>query len=396
MGGCAAAVFCLMVAGLAEASDPNRVGDHPPTDAGDEGQVPPQDVQPSALELLSMAELDVLVERFPSHEPIKTRDERADVTLGPVAAGPLASTSPAPVARPEPAELSLSMPPVTPRATPPIVDPGPTDGELEVLLQELVAEIEGQSAGVVASISVSSAELQAGVAADTSFVAASVAKLFWTVAAVDAVGPGLVSAHVEAVFGWSDNEAAGLMIDLVGVDAINAYTTDLGLDRTYLSSWDYGKDRYANDRSARGGNNTTSTGDLVSFLDQLAAGQLLSAEATGTVLGWMTAAPDRLSATHPYGAALVDALPAVPAAFASHKAGWLPPGCCTLIGNVLTAAGLIPLGDGSMFTIAIALADGVGYDAQVQWAGEATCRVWALLSEADHVDCSKTESAASL
>lgn len=328
----------------------------------------------------------------PLSRPGDTPDDSPEPAPGPVVAPATPSTR----VVPERVELSLPPPPLAPEETPPSIETGPTQADLEVLLNELVADIEGQSPGVVASISVSAGQLEAGVAADTSFVAASVAKLYWTVAAVDAVGLEPVEAHAEAVFGWSDNDAAGLMIDVVGVDAINAYTRGLGLDRTYLSSWAYGKDRYATDRSTRGTNNTTSTGDLVSFLEQLATGQLLNTEATATVLGWMTAAPDRLSATHPYAAALVDALPAISAAFASHKAGWLPSGCCTLIDNVLTAAGLIPLADGSTLTIAIAVADGAEYDAQVQWTGEATCRVWVLLSEADHVDCRKTESFASL
>lgn len=385
-----AAVFCVMVAGLAGASNPIRLSESQVVAAVDGvGATPPEAVAPG-FELLFAP--DVIVGAAPVGP---TEEERQAPEPKP---GPLALPTPVEAAQPDPPppEQPVAASAITEPDPVPAVQQGATQRDLELLLTELVDEIQDQSPGAVASISVSADGIGAGVAADTSFVAASVAKVYWVVAAVNAVGPGPVAAHAEAVFGQSDNDAAGLMIDVVGVDVINGYTGALGLEQTYLSAWAYGKGRYATDRTIRGTNNTTSTGDLVSFLDQLVAGDLLSVEAADTVLGWMTWAPDQRSDADPYGAAVVDALPASNAALSSHKAGWLPPGCCTLIGNVLTGAGIIPLGDGSTFAIALAASNGADYDAQVDWAGRATCRVWALLSGADESSCRSTDISARL
>lgn len=250
---------------------------------------------------------------------------------------------------------------------------------LAAVLDRLVVAGQATSPGGELSISLSVGPYSLSVGSDLAFESASSAKLIWTVAAVDEAGTDSLEHLAGPVFEYSDNGAAGRMIDVVGIDDVNAYTDDLGMDSTYLAAWLFGGGRFASDRSVRGESNTTSTRDLVLFLEQLSDGELLSQTETARVLEWMTLAPDDLGGATGYGGALANLLPPAVAAATMHKAGWLPPDCCSSPVDVIIAAGIVPLPDDSTFSVAVAASGGSAYDAQVAWVGQVTCALYSAL-----------------
>lgn len=310
-----------------------------------------------------------------------------------------------PVQRP-PGTLEVSATPMpTPRLapvpTPPAVAPTPTAAptatasptltptpaprpDLGPLLRELAADLDPDRVGVV-SITVIHDGTTSSVGGDESVVSASAAKLYWAVAAAGrADDVSRLEADAAAVFGWSDNEAAGRMIDVVGgVDAVNAYTAGLGLEETSLSAWAYGGSRFASDRADRGNENRTSTGDLARFLDLFASGSLLDLERQPAVETWLRLTPDELASSHGLDALLVDRLPAGVAADSMHKAGWLPAGCCSVIEHVLVAGGVVPLPDGGWFSISVAAQDSPDFDATLDWIPQVACEVYLALGGAE-------------
>ncbi|MEM7285262.1 MAG: serine hydrolase [Actinomycetota bacterium] len=287
---------------------------------------------------------------------------------------PTRAPTPTPTASPTPESAASPTPTPTPTVTP---TPTP-DPDLTPLLEALVARVDAGDDGVV-SVTVVHDSVTSVLGGDDPVVSASAAKLYWAVAAADrAEDPTRLSATAAAVFGWSDNDAAGRLIDAVGgVDAVNAYTSELGLDATSLSAWSYGAGRFASDRSERGTLNTTSTADLAAFLDAFASGELLDPTTRAVVEDWMRQAPDDLASSAGLDGILTDALPASVAADSMHKAGWLPPGCCRSIDHVLVAAGIVPLSDGGWFSIAVAVQDTEDFDAAVAWIPQVVCEVWA-------------------
>ena len=298
--------------------------------------------------------------------------------------------TPSPVATlaaPTPAAVPTAPPrPPTPTptatATPaPSPTPSPTPRpDLTALLRTKVADLDPDGVSVV-SITVVHEALASSVRGEDPIVSASAAKLYWAVAAAtQADDLSRLAADASAVFGWSDNAAAGRLIDVAGgVDAVNAYTAELGLGETSLSAWAYGGSRFASDRADRGNENLTSTSDLARFLDLFAAGALLEPEQQAVVEDWMRATPDDLASSPGLDGLLVDLLPADVAARTMHKAGWLPAGCCSAIDHVLVAGGIVPLPDGSSFSIAIAAQDSPDFDSAIAWIPEVVCEVYTAL-----------------
>ena len=70
-----------------------------------------------------------------------------------------------------------------------------------------------------------------------------------------------------------------------------------------------------------------------------------------------------------------------------HKAGWLPPGCCAAIEHVVVVGGVVPLPDGTSFSIAVAAQDAPTFDAALDWVPVAVCEVYAVLGE--DLDCAR-------
>ena len=246
--------------------------------------------------------------------------------------------------------------------------------ELREALQQTVdsnvtdlTAIDGQA---MPSIALRLGDVSAGYRESASTQSASAAKAYWVAAAVDAVGIEAVEPFVEAIFVHSDNDAAGRVIDLVGVDGINTYTASIGMEDTFLASWFFGRRRAASNAGQDGfpTNNETTAADALTFLSQLEDGELFDAQETSTMLGWMLLAPDNMSNPQlGYGGVLTDELDPWVAATSMHKAGWLPPNCCRSIGNVLITIGIVPLPSSDPLTIAVSTVDGSDYEADRAW-----------------------------
>ena len=92
-----------------------------------------------------------------------------------------------------------------------------------------------------------------------------------------------------------------------------------------LTQWSYDKTRIAtNSPRAMGGDNYMTADDAVTFLGRVYRGQILGDAPGGQLLQWMTLSPNT-----GLGGMLAAKLPADVAMTAMHKAGWLPPGCCS-------------------------------------------------------------------
>ena len=82
----------------------------------------------------------------------------------------------------------------------------------------------------------------------------------------------------------SDNTATNMVIDLVGLDAVNARCEALGLAHTRLIGKLQLPENEQNEAQRRGERNRTSAGDVLHLLVGLQEGRLLGAEGTGAAL----------------------------------------------------------------------------------------------------------------
>lgn len=272
--------------------------------------------------------------------PLATATPDPTPTIGP--------TSPAPIWPDVDWDL-VTLPPTLQEITEQVLDQDPPDAQLHLTV----------SRGYVSAAHNGTAPLPS----------ASAAKAYWVAAAVAAVGVEAVEPYAKAVFTYSDNTAAGSVIDLIGIDAVNDYTADLGMTDTYLASWSYERRRTASDRGIDGmpTANQTTTNDAVTFLRALHSGDALDEAGTAAVLEWMTLSPSDLdTARTGWGGVLVDELGQAQREATAHKAGWLPPGCCSSIRSVIIALGIIPTDTGPLF-IALAAKDGTSYRADAAW-----------------------------
>ena len=82
----------------------------------------------------------------------------------------------------------------------------------------------------------------------------------------------------------SDNTATNMVIDLVGLDAVNARCEALGLAHTRLIGKLQLPEREQNEAQRRGERNRTAAGDVLNLLTALQEGRLLKAEGTERAL----------------------------------------------------------------------------------------------------------------
>ncbi|MCP3102375.1 class A beta-lactamase-related serine hydrolase [Myxococcus sp. K15C18031901] len=229
----------------------------------------------------------------------------------------------------------------------------------------------------------------AGASDAVPHVSASAAKVFWVAAALKKADEAKVAPLAEKVFRTSDNEASGEVIDLVGgPDAVNVYLRSLGVKNTALTKWNYGKPRRAtNSPQALGNDNYLCAVDAVSFLQRLEGGALLKPGPTSRLLGWMELTP-----REGCGGWLGTLLPAKARASLRHKAGWLPPGCCSddTRYNVLNDVGLVQLPEGGRYAVAILAARGPDWPRQAFFVERASCVLYRALSGAASLDCGES------
>ncbi|MCK8496638.1 serine hydrolase [Myxococcus fulvus] len=265
---------------------------------------------------------------------------------------------------------------------------GPTRASLQSVVDSLAAEAASLSPGSDIALAVRDSRTgeYAGYSDTVPHISASSAKVFWVAAALKKVEEKKVAPLAEKVFRTSDNEASGAVIDLVGgPDAINDYLRSLEVKNTALTKWNYGKPRWAtNSPKVMGNDNYFCAADAVAFLHRLAAGELLKPRPTSRLLKWMELTP-----REGCGGWLGTRLPAKARASLRHKAGWLPPGCCSDDAryNVLNEVGVVRLPDGGHYTVAILVARGPDWPRQAFFVERASCVLYRTLSGEASLDC---------
>jgi beta-lactamase class A len=264
--------------------------------------------------------------------------------------------------------------------------------EMQATVDRLEAEAAWRTPG--SEVAIAAMHLASGARATIRgaelYVSASSAKAWWVAAALDGAGVAAVEPFADPIFVNSDNGATGEVIDLIGPDAVNVYIWDLvgmGRDSTAFTQWNYQATREAsNSPRLMGSDNYTTADDAVVFLAGLAGGTVLDGSATSALLDWM-----RRSPRTDFGGWLGTRLPADAQAGAAHKAGWLPPGCCSSEEryNTLNEVGLVDTPRG---TYAIAILTHAGddwYGRQAPYVELASCEVYKAVAGAAELDCAR-------
>ncbi len=165
--------------------------------------------------------------------------------------------------------------------------------------------------------------------ASVARTSASSAKWFWAAAALSKASIATVEPKAIPTFQTSDNYTAGDLIDLAGgPNAVNDFTTKtlgIPIGEISLCRWSFGKTRVAtNCSNALGGDNFFTPNGAVSFLAKLWRAEGVAADDRGKLLEWATKSP-----RSGYGGWVGTQLPSAARPTVSHKAGWLPTGCCS-------------------------------------------------------------------
>lgn len=210
-------------------------------------------------------------------------------------------------------------------------------------------------------------------AGDTKHVSASSAKAWWVAAALDKTSISAVMPYATPIFQYSDNSAAGSAIDLVGVNEMNVWMWDVaGMTNSALTQWSFDKTRIAtNSPRAMGSDNYMTSDDAVTFLSRVYRKQILATTAD-QLMQWMTLSPNS-----GLGGWIPAQLPDGVAQGVMHKAGWLPPGCCSddSYYNTSNDIGIVVAGDRA-YAIAILARRGTDYAAQTALVEHASCVVY--------------------
>lgn len=226
-------------------------------------------------------------------------------------------------------------------------------------------------------LSITFEDLQSGEratrAGDAKHVSASSAKAWWVAAALDKTGITAVMPYATPIFQNSDNSAAGSVIDLVGTNEMNVWMWDVaGMTNSALTQWSFDKTRIAtNSPRAMGDDNYMTSDDAVTFLSRVHHKQILMTTAD-QLMQWMTLSPNS-----GLGGWLPEELPDAVAQGVMHKAGWLPPGCCSddSYYNTSNDIGIVEV-DGRAYAIAILARRGSDYAAQEALVAHASCVVY--------------------
>ena len=179
-----------------------------------------------------------------------------------------------------------------------------------------------------------------GLNENEGFVSASAAKPFWMVSTIAAEGIAAAEPYASAILCLSDNAATAAVIDATGIDPVNEFLHNTaGMSNTFLLSWSFGSSPPASEQWMRLGRrafNTTTARDGAAFYKGLYSGELLEAEDTETMLGWMAESSDcGQEFTKPLASRLPDNTRIW------HKSGWLPPSCCSVETATLNDFGIV-------------------------------------------------------
>ena len=179
-----------------------------------------------------------------------------------------------------------------------------------------------------------------GVNENEGFVSASAAKPFWMVSTIAAEGIAAAEPYASAILCLSDNAATAAVIDATGIDPVNEFLHNTaGMSNTFLLSWSFGSSPPASEQWMRLGRrafNTTTARDGAAFYKGFYSGELLDAESTEAMLGWMAESSDcGQEFTKPLASRLPDNTRIW------HKSGWLPPSCCSVETATLNDFGIV-------------------------------------------------------
>jgi D-alanyl-D-alanine carboxypeptidase (penicillin-binding protein 5/6) len=142
------------------------------------------------------------------------------------------------------------------------------------------------------------------------------------------------AAHLMIAF--SDNTATNLVLDQIGIEAVNDTMTSLGLPETRVHSKVFRRDTSIDsDRSVKYGLGSTTARDMLTILEKLHARTLVSTEASEAMLKHLAACDDKLKFPR--------LLPAGTKVF--HKTG--------SVANVRTDAGLIETKGGMLVIVVL-------------------------------------------
>ena len=179
-----------------------------------------------------------------------------------------------------------------------------------------------------------------GLNENEGFVSASAAKPYWMVSTIAAEGIAAAEPYASAILCLSDNAATAAVIDATGIDPVNEFLHNTaGMSNTFLLSWSFGSSPPASEQWMRLGRrafNTTTARDGAAFYKGLYSGELLDAESTEAMLGWMAESSDcGQEFTKPLASRLPDNTRIW------HKSGWLPPSCCSVETATLNDFGIV-------------------------------------------------------
>lgn len=345
---------------------------------GSGGTEPPPTAEPPAA--VEPAQTPATPEPPPETPPEPTAEPAAQDAPDRETDGPADATGAAPagIAEQDPSEVQDAAETEPPTA--------PSD-ELEADLRTLLAEFAGiagaWSPAGRAAVAVATPDGSLyGFNEHRQHISASAVKPIWAAAAIDLAGLDAVVPLAEAALVRSDNFAAGEIIDLIGIDTVNDWSSDVaGSTGTHLAAWYFGTDRVAESVIAGGTRaNFTTVADLALFYARLRRGDLLEPDGVAALEGWLRATARGSTAPGAVNGALLARLPEEVAAAAIHKTGWLPPYCCRGDVRLVLDAGTVPLPDGGWFAIAAVSDRGAAYNLSVDWVELAACRVYVLLS----------------
>ncbi len=268
----------------------------------------------------------------------------------------------------------------------------PADTAVADALAELAARLPAFSPGT--DLSIAFVDLQTGerlaIAGDTPHVSASSAKAWWVAAALDRTTLAQVMPYGDPIFRNSDNSAAGSVIDLIGPNAVNTWMWDIGgMPSSALTQWSYDRTRVAtNSPRVMGGDNYMTANDAVTFLGRVYRDEILAGPKGDQLVAWMTLSPNS-----GLGGWIPARLPAAVQTAAMHKAGYLPPGCCSdnAYYNTANDIGIVVAPDGRAYAIAILARRGTEYNARQQPFVElASCSIYRAFTHDAALDCTRT------
>lgn len=304
---------------------------------------------------------------------------------------------------------SVTLPPTTSSTTSTTLPPSTTtttvqrslgrvQADLATTVDRLAADARAGGPEVRVSISVQAVEagsLPVSVEPRLPFLSGSAGKVYWAAAATAARGPAAVEPEATQIFEWSDNDAAGRVVDLADPNAVNLFLAGpVGADDTAFYFWGFGGDGRGSALypGPFGGNNPTTTADAVRFMVRLDRGELLNPDGTEAMRDWLGRSPRDTSHPSTWGGLFGDRLPAEVQAGVLHKGGWLPGeredrSCCADFDDLFIDSGIFetPAGDRWAVSVAVSEGDDVARNADV--VRRSVCEIYRTVSADDTWDC---------